>query len=116
MSISLTASAAERVRKFLDDEGGGAVRFGLRRTGCSGWAYVVEIIDAPQADDHCFEDAGITIVVDPKSLPRVDGTCIDFQQQGLNQAFTFDNPNVTGECGCGESVAFEAGPELSIRA
>jgi iron-sulfur cluster assembly protein len=79
------------------------VRFGVRKTGCSGYAYVVEIADRVAANDQVIETDGVRLVVDAKSLPFVDGTQIDFARQGLNASFVFRNPNVTGECGCGES-------------
>ena len=106
MSIHLTESAASRARKFIDARPGAlGLRFGVRRTGCSGWAYVVDVADAIAAGDRVFEDQGVRIVVDADSLPLVDGTEIDFEQKGLNAAFAFRNPNVTGACGCGESFA-----------
>ncbi len=82
-----------------------AFRLGVKRTGCSGWAYVTSIANEITSDDQQFEDQGVPIVVDPKSLTLIDGTRVDYIQQGLNQLFTFANPNVTGECGCGESFA-----------
>ena len=83
------------------------VRFGVRRTGCSGYAYVVEIADSVAANDQVIEADGVKLVVDAKSIPYVDGTEIDFARQGLNASFVFRNPNVTGECGCGESFTIE---------
>lgn len=107
--VTLTERAAQHVHRFLDqrDDKVG-LRFGARRTGCSGWAYVVDFADAVEKGDKIFEDQGIRIVVDPKSLPMVEGTEIDFVSDGLNQVFRFQNPNVTGECGCGESFAVSA--------
>ncbi len=107
MAITLTDKAAARIRRFLDKEQGSAFRLAVKRTGCSGWAYVTSIADEITADDRQFEDQGVPIVVDPKSLALIDGTRVDFVQQGLNQLFTFANPNVTGECGCGESFAVD---------
>ena len=104
MSVSLTPSAAERVRSFLDKRGGGVgLRLGVKKTGCSGFAYVVNYADEVAADDVVFEDRGVKVIVDSESLRYVDGTEIDFVRQGLNEAFKFRNPNVKGECGCGES-------------
>jgi len=104
MSVSLTPSAAERVRSFLDKRGGGVgLRLGVKKTGCSGFAYVVNYADEVAADDVVFEDRGVKVIVDSESLRYVDGTEIDFVRQGLNEAFKFRNPNVRGECGCGES-------------
>ena len=104
MSISLTESAADRVRAFLATRGQGiGLRLGVRKTGCSGFAYVINYADAANADDIVFEDRGIKVFVDPSSLPLIDGTVVDFVKQGLNEAFRFRNPNIKGECGCGES-------------
>jgi iron-sulfur cluster assembly protein len=104
MSISITPAASERMRHFLATTPGAAgVRFGVRRTGCSGFSYVVDLADAVSADDKTLDLDGVRLIVDAKSLPLVDGTVIDFQRQGLNAAFVFHNPNATGECGCGES-------------
>jgi iron-sulfur cluster assembly protein len=104
MSVSLTPSAAERVRSFLEKRGNGVgLRLGVKKTGCSGFAYVVNYADEVAANDVVFEDQGVKVIVDSDSLRYVDGTEIDFVRQGLNEAFKFRNPNVRGECGCGES-------------
>jgi len=104
MPVSLTPSAAERVRNFLDKRGSGVgLRLGVKKTGCSGFAYVVNYADEVAAGDVVFEDQGVKVIVDSDSLRYVDGTEIDFVRQGLNEAFRFRNPNVRGECGCGES-------------
>ena len=104
MPVSLTPAAAERVRSFLDRRGSGVgLRLGVKKTGCSGFAYVVNYADEVATGDHVFEDRGIKVIVDAESLRFVDGTEIDFVRQGLNEAFKFRNPNVRGECGCGES-------------
>jgi iron-sulfur cluster assembly protein len=106
MSVSLTSSAHERVRSFLDKRGSGVgLRLGVRRTGCSGFAYVVNYADEIGADDVVFEQEGVNVIVDRESLALIDGTEIDFVKQGLNEAFKFRNPNVRGECGCGESFS-----------
>jgi iron-sulfur cluster assembly protein len=106
MSVSLTSSAHERVRSFLDKRGSGVgLRLGVRRTGCSGFAYVVNYADEIGADDVVFEQNGVNVIVDRESLALIDGTEIDFVKQGLNEAFKFRNPNVRGECGCGESFS-----------
>jgi iron-sulfur cluster assembly protein len=106
MSISLTESAATRIRTFLASRGHGiGLRLGVRKTGCSGFAYVVNYADAQQTDDVVFEDRGVRVFVDPSSLKLIDGTVVDFVKQGLNEAFRFQNPNVKGECGCGESFS-----------
>jgi len=104
MSISLTPAAAERVRTFMAHRGKGVgLRLGVKQTGCSGFAYVVSYADEVGARDTVFDDAGVRVIVDAESLRYVDGTQIDFVRQGLNEAFKFRNPNVKGECGCGES-------------
>jgi iron-sulfur cluster assembly protein len=104
MSISLTPAAAERVRTFLASRGKGiGLRLGVKQTGCSGYAYVVSYADELDARDVVFDVSDVKVVVDAESLKYVDGTEIDFVRQGLNEAFRFRNPNVKGECGCGES-------------
>jgi iron-sulfur cluster assembly protein len=103
MSIQLTESATERVRNFLTSEGGLGLRLGVRKTGCSGWAYVVELAREIAGDDVVFEQDDVKVVVDHDSLPFLDGSTIDFVSRGLVSTFMFDNPNVTEECGCGES-------------
>ncbi|HEU4626930.1 MAG TPA: iron-sulfur cluster assembly protein IscA [Steroidobacteraceae bacterium] len=106
MSISLTESAADRIRTFLAARGHGlGLRLGVRKTGCSGFAYVVNYADGQQPGDVIFEDRGVRVFVDPESLKLIDGTQVDFVKQGLNEAFRFRNPNVKGECGCGESFS-----------
>ncbi len=106
MAISLTESAAERVRTYLDTRGFGVgLRVGVRKTGCNGFAYVVNYADEIEDDDVVFEQRGVKVVVDQSSLELIDGTEVDFVKEGLNEAFRFRNPNVTGECGCGESFS-----------
>lgn len=106
MAISLTKPAAERVRNFLDARGTGiGLRVGVKKTGCNGFAYVINYADEIASDDVVFEDQGVTVVVDKSSLDLIDGTEVDFVKEGLNEAFRFRNPNVTGECGCGESFS-----------
>jgi iron-sulfur cluster assembly protein len=104
MSISLTSAAADRVRSFLGRRGHGVgLRLSVKKTGCSGFAYVVNYADEIGTDDIVFEDQGVKVIVDRASLGYIDGTEVDFVKQGLNEAFRFRNPNVKGECGCGES-------------
>jgi iron-sulfur cluster assembly protein len=104
MAISLTPSAAERVRNYMANRGKGiGLRLGVKQTGCSGYAYVVSYADEVSAKDVVFEESGVKVVVDRDALKFVDGTEIDFVRTGLNEAFKFRNPNVKGECGCGES-------------
>jgi len=104
MAIELTQVAAERVQDFLDNRGKGiGLRLGVKTTGCSGLAYVIEFVDELQTDDSVFESRGIKVVIDPKSLVFLDGTEVDFAREGLNEGFQFKNPNAKDECGCGES-------------
>ncbi len=104
MAITMTEAAADRVRAFMDNRGKGiGLRVGIKTTGCSGLAYVLEFVDELNEDDETFEVDGVTLVVDAKSLVYIDGTELDFQKEGLNEGFKFNNPNVKGECGCGES-------------
>ena len=106
MSISLTPSAVERVRNYLDKRGSGVgLRVGVRKTGCSGYAYVIDYADSIDEDDIVFDESGIKVVVNSESLELIDGTEVDFVKQGINEAFKFRNPNVKGECGCGESFS-----------
>ena len=106
MAISLTQAAAERVKTFLASRGKGiGLRLGVRKTDCSGFAYVVNYADDSAASDLVFEDRGVKVFVDPESLPLINGTTVDFVKQGLNEAFRFHNPNIKGECGCGESFS-----------
>jgi iron-sulfur cluster assembly protein len=102
--ITLTERAASHVQKFLGQQGGAiGLRLGVKRTGCSGLAYVVNVAETIDDDDAVFDSAGIKVVVDPDSLQYIDGTEVDYVQEGLNEAFLFRNPNAAGECGCGES-------------
>lgn len=104
MAIQLTDVAATRVQDFLDNRGKGiGLRLGVKTTGCSGMAYVIEFVDELQDGDSVFETKGVNVVVDPKSLIFLDGTEVDFAKEGLNEGFQFKNPNAKDECGCGES-------------
>jgi len=104
MAISLTNSAAERVRTYLEKRGSGiGLRLGVTETGCSGYSYVINYADEIDDSDVVFEDKGVTVVVQPDALALIDGTEVDFVKNGLNEAFSFRNPNISGECGCGES-------------
>jgi len=106
MAISLTSAAAERVGRHLEARGHGVgLRVGVKKTGCSGYAYVINYADDIEDGDQVFESGGVTILVDSESLPLIDGTQVDFVKSGLNEAFKFRNPNVAGECGCGESFS-----------
>ncbi|MBN8444869.1 MAG: iron-sulfur cluster assembly protein IscA [Gammaproteobacteria bacterium] len=104
MAISMTPAAAERVRTFLHNRGKGlGLRVGVKTTGCSGLAYVLEFVDELNEDDQVFAQDDLNLIVDGKSLVYIDGTQLDFVKEGLNEGFQFNNPNVAGECGCGES-------------
>jgi iron-sulfur cluster assembly protein len=106
MAITLTEPAAERVRNYLVERGSGVgLRIGITSTGCNGFAYVINYADEFNDDDVVFDHRGVKVVVDRKSLELIDGTEVDFIKEGLNEAFRFRNPNVTGECGCGESFS-----------
>ena len=106
MSITLTESAAKHVASQLEHRGKGlGIRVGITTTGCSGMAYVLEFVDELNPADQVFEDNGIKIIVDPKSLVYIDGTEMDFVKVGVNEGFEFKNPNAKGECGCGESFS-----------
>ncbi|OCG09811.1 iron-sulfur cluster assembly protein IscA [Gilliamella apicola] len=104
MAITLTNSAANRVQAFLANRGKGiGLRLGVKTSGCSGMAYVLEFADIINDDDSVFEDKNVKVIVDKKSLVYIDGTELDFVKEGLNEGFKFNNPNAQNECGCGES-------------
>lgn len=106
MAISITKNAARHVSTQLANRGKGlGIRVGVKTTGCSGMAYVLEFVDTLEVGDQVFEDQGVKIIVDPKSLVYIDGTEMDFVKQGVNEGFEFRNPNAKGECGCGESFS-----------
>ncbi|MDJ0927786.1 MAG: iron-sulfur cluster assembly accessory protein [Gammaproteobacteria bacterium] len=104
MAIKLTDRAVDHVRRFLAHRDGAVgLRLGVKRTGCSGLAYVVNYADEIQSGDEVFDADGVKVVVDRESLRFIDGTEVDYVREGLNEAFSFRNPNAAGECGCGES-------------
>ena len=104
MGITLTESAAQHVKTFLASRGQGAgLRLGVKTSGCSGMAYVLEVYDTAQPEDIVFNEHGVNVAIDPKSLLYLDGTELDFVREGLNEGFQFNNPNVKDSCGCGES-------------
>jgi iron-sulfur cluster assembly protein len=104
VAITLTDSAAERVRGFLARRGSGiGLRLGVKKTGCSGFAFTVNYADEISDGDVVFDSAELKVIVDKESLPYIDGTEVDFVREGLNEAFRFRNPKSKGECGCGES-------------
>ena len=102
--ITITERAAEQVQRSLEKRGSGiGIRVGVKKSGCSGYMYNLEYVDEPGADDHLFEGFGARVYVDPEVLALVDGTELDYVSEGLQSMFKFNNPNVTAECGCGES-------------
>jgi len=104
MSITLTDAAAARVKAFIDNRGSGVgLRLGVKTSGCSGMAYIIEFADEVDEADTVFSDKDVSILVDPKSLIYLDGTELDYTKEGLNEGFKFNNPNVKDSCGCGES-------------
>ncbi len=109
MSITLTESAARQIAAHITERGEGiGLRLGVKRTGCSGFAYVVDVADQFTSDDVLLDNRGIKIVVNIEHLPLLEGTEIDFVRQGLSDSFRFRNPNVSGECGCGESFSVDS--------
>ena len=104
MAITVTQTAADRINDFLSNRGKGVgLRLGVKTTGCSGMAYVLEFVDELNPEDEVFEDHGVKVIVDRKSLVYIDGTELDFTREGLNEGFKFNNPNEQTQCGCGES-------------
>ncbi|MDO8931884.1 MAG: iron-sulfur cluster assembly protein IscA [Rhodocyclaceae bacterium] len=104
MTVTLSESAAKHVANYIAKRGKGiGVRLGVKTSGCSGMAYKLEFADAAEPDDVVFETRGLKVLVDPRSLPYIDGTELDFAREGLNEGFKFNNPNVKDQCGCGES-------------
>lgn len=104
MAVTLTTAAARHVADFIANRGKGeGIRVGVKTSGCSGLAYVLEFVDNAEQADQVFESHGVRVFVDPKSLAYLDGMEMDFVKEGLNEGFKFTNPNQKGECGCGES-------------
>ena len=104
MAVTLSSNALTRVREYQAQTPGSiGLRFGVKKSGCSGWAYVIDMAQDRKPDEVVFIQEGVEVLVDPVSLLQVDGTEIDFVSQGLNQQFVFKNPRIAGECGCGES-------------
>lgn len=104
MAITMTPAATERVKSFLASRGKGVgLRLGLKTSGCSGMAYILEFVDDLNADDEVFDIDGVKIIIDAKSFIYLQGIELDFIKEGLNEGFQFNNPNAKGECGCGES-------------
>lgn len=104
MAISLTEKAANQIKKQLEKRGGGVgLKLGVKKSGCSGYAYTLDYSDSIQKEDTVFEEYGVKVIVQNDDLPLIDGLRLDYRREGINEAFRFDNPNVTGACGCGES-------------
>jgi iron-sulfur cluster assembly protein len=104
MAVLVSQSAAAHIQKQLSNRGSGiGIRLGVKTSGCSGMAYVLEFVDSSEDEDEVFLQHGVQVIVDKKSLTYLDGTQLDFKKEGLNEGFEFNNPNVSGECGCGES-------------
>ncbi|MEX1666406.1 iron-sulfur cluster assembly protein IscA [Zhongshania arctica] len=104
MPISVSSAAASHIKRQMLGRGRGlGIRIGVRTSGCSGMAYVLEFVDESQAEDQVFERDGASVYIDPKSMVYLDGTELDFVKEGLNEGLKFNNPNVSAECGCGES-------------
>ncbi|PLC48476.1 iron-sulfur cluster assembly protein IscA [Pollutimonas subterranea] len=104
MGITLTQQAADHISRYIEKRGKGlGLRLGVRTTGCSGMAYKLEYVDEPAAGDQVVEQFGVKVFIDPKSLPFLEGTQLDYGREGLNEGFRFTNPNEKATCGCGES-------------
>lgn len=104
--INLTDSAAKQITKQLAKRGSGiGLRVAVKKSGCSGYAYVLDYADALEADDQVFESGSAKVVVKAEHLPKLDGLTLDYVREGLNESYKFRNPNVKAECGCGESFA-----------
>ncbi len=106
MSITLTEKAAKQIAKQLDKRGKGlGLRLGVKKAGCSGFAYVVDYADELNENDRIFEQNGIKVVVKSDDLALLDGVEVDYAREGINEAFRFNNPKAKGTCGCGESFS-----------
>jgi iron-sulfur cluster assembly protein len=104
MALTLSEKAAKHIQKSLNNRNKGiGLRLGVKTSGCSGMAYIMEFADEIEEDDQVFESQGVKIIVDPKSLVYLDGTELDYVREGLNEGFKFNNPNIKDQCGCGES-------------
>lgn len=105
-AVRLTEAAARHVARSLERRGKGlGLRVGVKASGCSGMSYQLEFADERKVGDVEFESNGVRVLIDPKSLPYLNGIELDFVREGLNEGFKFNNPNVKATCGCGESFA-----------
>lgn len=113
MAVTLAPAALARVQRFLASDGSAlGLRFGVTRTGCSGWQHFADLAHDQRDGDTVFEQDGVRIFVDADSLPIVDGTRIEVEKQRLGEQFVFHNPNAADACGCGESFTTELLPQL----
>ncbi|GKW48627.1 HesB/IscA family protein [Halomonas salifodinae] len=102
--LSITPAAAEQIHRVLDERGHGlGLRVSVKPSGCSGYSYVLDFADEAEAEDTAFEAHGATVYVAPEALEMLDGSEVDYVNEGLNRFFRFNNPNVKDQCGCGES-------------
>lgn len=106
MSIQLTENAAKQIAKQLAKRGGGVgLRLGVRKSGCSGYAYLLDYADEVTQDEQVFEQFGVKVLVRAEDLPVLQGIQLDYTREGISETFRFHNPNVKATCGCGESFA-----------
>jgi iron-sulfur cluster assembly protein len=106
MSISLSEQAAQQIARQLSKRGGGlGLRLGVRKSGCSGYSYVLDYVDAPSENDTVFEFHGVKVIIDSEHLPYLEGVQVDYAREGINAAFRFHNPRAQATCGCGESFS-----------
>ena len=102
--ITATDTAIKKIQQQIKKRGKGlGIRIGVKTTGCSGLAYVLEYVDSPEKTDFVLEYENCNIYIDPKSSPYLQGINIDYVKNGLNEGFEFNNPNEKDRCGCGES-------------
>ncbi len=111
MAITLTENAAKHVRTSLSKHGGIGLRFGVKKVGCSGFAYTFDFADQVGANDELFKSHEVGVVVDKDALPLIDGSVLDYAREGLKATFKVVNPNAKAECGCGESFSVTIGDQ-----
>lgn len=106
MSITLTENAAKQIEKQLQSRGSGiGLKLGVKVSGCSGYSYVLDYADELTENETVFEQFGVKVLVKESDLDKLNGIELDYAREGINESFKFNNPNVTGECGCGESFS-----------